>query len=111
MIFYLLHLSFILLTLLPPSYSSPAVCPSPSVEYNGTRIQFNKHHVSSYTFKVNNLECAHHSPTLHLPALFRWRLTLGPSIASYCVEMVSGEDLTVEMIHMELKVVTMLMTK
>ena len=56
MIFFLLHISFILMTFIPSSLSSPTVCPSPTMEYNGTRLQFHKQHVTSYTFKVINLQ-------------------------------------------------------
>ena len=96
--FLAISLSFHLLSLLRLCLSYPAICPSPSLEYNGTRIQYYKQHVTEYTFQVTGIVLTY----IYLLC----RPTPDPSTASYCAKMASGEDLTVEMIHMELKVVT-----
>ena len=50
-----ISLSFHLVFLLPLCHSYPAICPGPSIEYDGTRIQHYKQHVTEYTFQVTSI--------------------------------------------------------
>ena len=53
---FLTLLVFMVMSLIPPFLCKDVpVCPSPSMEYNGTRLKHGKQHIKSYTFQVCSL--------------------------------------------------------